>query len=230
MNAGIQVFNDNQILQIDADYRNARYAFGGTATSTAVGSTSYYVNINLDANTSTAVECPMVLIRPTLDNQYVGGCFVNSPHGAVGSFPARPNGAIQLWGQCPFEYAILSTRIGMGSGGSTFGFDVFDASGNLVFASGYSQLRITETFDDLDSSWPKTFPLTKGQSNPWIWANPLLGISGGTFNEQFPGIVMRFNSGRTALTVNVVDLITMGALSGGNPFAGTRRLFGTAAY
>lgn len=229
MSAGIQVFNDNQILQIDSDYRNSRFAFSGTAINRAQGSSSYYANIALDSNTSTALECPMVLIKPSLDNQYVGGCFVSSPYEAFGSFPSRPNGAIELWGQCPFDWAILSTRIAIGSGGSDFGFDVFDASGSLVFASGYRQLRITEAFDDPNSVWPKTFPLTKGQSDPWIWANPLQGIAGGTFDEQFPGIVMRFNSGRTALTVNAVDLITMAQLSS-NPFSGTRRIFGSASY
>lgn len=230
MNAGLQVFNDQQVLQIDSDYRNARFAFSGYCNSLAVGSTSYFVNVALDATTSSAIECPMVLIRPEQTNQYVGGCFVNSPHEAIGSTPARPNGAVQLWGQCPFEWAVLSTRIGIGGGGSPFGFDVFDASGNLVFASAYRQLRITELFDDPSSNgWPRAFNLTKGQSNPWIWANPLIGLAGGTFDEQFPGIVARFNAGRTQMTVAAVDLVTMASLPS-NPFANYRRFFGTAAY
>lgn len=230
MSAGIQVFNDQQILQIDSDYRNARFAFSGYCNTQAVGSNSYFVNVALDAQTSSALECPMVLIRPEQTNQYVGGCFVNSPYDAFGSFPARPNGAVQLWGQCPFDWAVLSTRVGMGSGGSPFGFDVFDASGNLVFASAYRQLRITEIFDDPNSNgWPKAFNLTKGQSNPWIWANPLVGITGGPYDEQFPGIVARFNANRSQLTVAAVDLVTMGDLPG-NPFANYRRFFGTAAY
>jgi len=230
MTAGIQIFNDQQILQIDSDYRNARFAFGGYCNTKAVASNSYFVNIALDAITSTALECPMVLIRPEQTNQYVGGCFVNSPYEAFGSAPARPNGAVQLWGQCPFDWAILSTRVAMGSGGSTFGFDVFDAGGNLVFASAYRQLRNTEILENPDGNgWPKTFNLTKGQSNPWIWANPLIGQVAGSFDEVFPGIVARLNGNRTQVTVTAVDLVTMAALPG-NPFANYRRFFGTAAY
>lgn len=232
MNAGLQVFNDQQVLQIDSDYRNARFAFSGYCNTKAVGSNSYYVNIELNAATSTSLECPMVLIRPEQTEQYVGGCFVNSPHGEIGSFPSRPNGAVQLWGQCPFDWAILSTRIAIGSGGSPYGFDVFDANGNLVFASAYRQLRITELFDDPNSNgWPKSFNLTKGQSNPWIWANPLIGIAGGSYDEIFPGIVCKLNGARNVLTVNALDLVTMSTLPPpGNPFANVRRFFGTAAY
>jgi len=232
MNAGLQVFNDEQVLQIDSDYRNPRYAFGGYCNTKAAGSNSYYVNIGLDPVTSSAIECPMVIIRPESTGQYVGGCFVNSPHGVVGSAPARPYGAVQLWGQCPFDWAVLSTRVAMGSGGSTFGMDVFDASGNLVFASAYRQLRITQAFNDMDSQdWPKAFNLTKGQANPWLWANPMIGLAGGTWNEEFPGIVGRLNAARNQLTVAAVDLLTMAPLIGGyNPFAGVRRLFGTATY
>ncbi|HAL21894.1 MAG TPA: hypothetical protein DCP40_04070 [Stenotrophomonas sp.] len=230
MNAGLQVFNDEQILQIDSDYRNPRIAFSGYCNTRAVGSNSYFVNIGLDPATSTALECPMVIIRPEATGQYVGGCFVNSPYEAFGSTPARPHGGVQLWGQCPFDWAVLSTRVGMGSGGSPYGIDVFDAQGNLVFASAYRQLRITQVFDDPNSQgWPKTFNLTKGQANPWLWANPMIGLAGGTWNEEFPGIVGRFNAGRNQLTVAAVDLVTMAALSS-NPFANQRRLFGTAAY
>lgn len=232
MNAGLQVFNDDQILQIDSDYRNPRFAFGGYCNSKAVASNSYFVDVAMDATTSIAVECPMVIIRPESVDQYVGGCFVNAPHSGIGSFPPRPYGAVQLWGQCPFDWAVLSTRVAIGSGGSPYGLDIFDASGNLVFASAYRQLRITQTFDDPDSQgWPKTFALTKGQNNPWIWANPMIGLAGGTWDEQFPGIVGRFNSARNQLTVAALDLVTMQPIvGGGNPFAGVRRLFGTASY
>lgn len=232
MNAGLQVFNDDQILQIDSDYRNPRFAFGGYCNTRAVASNSYFVDIAMDATTSIAVECPMVIIRPESTDQYVGGCFVNAPHPEIGSFPARPNGAVQLWGQCPFDWAVLSTRVAIGSGGSPYGLDIFDASGNLVFASAYRQLRITQTFDDPDSQgWPKTFALTKGQNNPWIWANPMIGLTGGPLDEQVPGIVGRFNSARNQLTVAALDLVTMQPIvGGGNPFAGVRRLFGTASY
>lgn len=232
MNAGIQVFNDNQILQIDSDYRNARFAFSGYCNTKAIGSNSYFVDISLSAESNSSIECPMVLIRPEQAENYVGGCFVNSPHGEIGSFPARPNGAVQLWGQCPFDWAVLSTRVAIGSGGSPYGFDVFDENGNLVFASAYSQLRITEVFEDPDSNgWPKSFGLTRGQSNPWIWANPMIGIAGGPYDSFFPGIVSKFNSSRNVLTVNALDLITMSALPPpGNQFANVRRYFGTAAY
>ncbi len=232
MNAGLQVFNDDQILQIDSDYRNPRFAFGGYCNTKAVASNSYFVDIAMDATTSVATECPMVIIRPESADQYVGGCFVNSPYPPFGSNPGRSNGGVQLWGQCPFDWAVLSTRVAIGSGGSPYGLDIFDAGGNLVFASAYRQLRITQTFDDLDSQgWPRTFSLTKGQTNPWIWANPMIGATLGETDEQVPGIVGRLNAARNQLTIAAVDVLTMQPLlAGSNPFPGVRRLFGTATY
>lgn len=231
MSAGLQVFADNAVLQIDSDYRNARVAQEGYCNNLFPGTSSFWVNIAMNATTRTDVECPVVVIKPEQTEKYVGGCFVHSPYEAFGSFPARPYGAVQLWGGCPFHWAVFSTQVAL-TGGSPFGLDVFDANGALVFASAYRQLRVTETFDDANSlGWPKAFSLTRGQVDPWIWVNPMIGISGGPYDEVFPGIAAKFNAARTQMTVAAVDLVTMSVLdSGGNPFQNQRRLFGTAAY
>lgn len=214
MSYGFEVINANGRVQIDQDHANPRLIMTGTC---AAGSLTY-IHMPYDIRD----EAPLVLMRPHQAGLYVGGVRLYAPRAAFGSNPALPSGAIQMRGQCGWDYAVFSTRGAPTMDGSAWGLEVRKADGTITYSSRYQHPRITHLAQKAADAtqaggWPFTFSISGHTSMPWLLANPLCitGAGVGEMSESMGAIMASVNSSFTTVTVDFRD----GAYdySGSNP-------------
>ena len=131
MPAGFQVFNDYNVIQIDADYRNYHLVRAGQF-NTGSGD---FANINMAGLTQNAIWALIPQSYPGM-----------SPH--TGGFW---NG--QKWFQYWFANTISAVNVQYyifdlvnPIGGTRSGLEVYDAAGRLVFDSSGMSMRVAGTF------------------------------------------------------------------------------------
>lgn len=207
MSYGIEALNTLNRIQITQDFKNARlvasgYVSGGyTAPNGSVGSVLQY-SLPYDGK----LEPPIVLIKPTLVDRYVGGMVL------VYS-PTYPNGRLFLYGQCPFNYAIFSTLGTPIADTGNFGLEVYKEDGTtLAYSSKHSHPRIKQLIYKPGMSihsYPFTSAITPQAQIPWMLANSCTGLpssSGGPDEVGVSGMVMvSINSALNTLSFDLRD-------------------------
>lgn len=181
MDAGIQILNDGGSFQIDQTYRNLCLRQKGTAVTSANLVSGYsYTSFNVTGLTSPiiAVGGPALAVAQTYWDA------ANSRHG----FLISAAGAIGT--SIPYYIFDVPTETG-----ATFGFQVRDASGALVFDAMQPPLRVRGFYTHQSASVSN---LVAGRS--YAVAHPVLGFRAVTVETLFARLYA------TAVTTNGFSL------------------------
>ena len=195
MTAGLQIFNDNGVIQIDELFKNPRLVTRGFVAERNSSNFGDQMEVKLTPfGINMDIEIPVILLRPTQLNQYVGGVAlgydynVSSPHSIF--FTRSDNYA--------YEYAIFATTVpGVVDPTINYGLQVFLANGELAYSTANSHARIlANLFKPAPGAYP--YPYSFGIPNtgamPWFLGNPLMYSP--WFPEDGPvtGIFMKADS------------------------------------
>lgn len=134
MAAGFQVFNDNNILQIDEFYKNMVLTMRGSSATDRPGGTgrqpypqAYY----------STIPYPVSSRQPVLALRGNGNvCFITEDNGFV---------VFSFGGQVGYEYFVYDL-IGFGNPAGNTGMQVFDYQGNEVFNSNNNYMRVLGSY------------------------------------------------------------------------------------
>jgi hypothetical protein len=156
---GILIQNANGNIQIDQDYRNYQRIAYGTITSKSINGAATAIAYT----TQTSGTYPLVFVRPHNDGDYVGGCYFG------GATFGIPTGYIYLCNSGAYDYRVYALDGAVKIDSSTYGIEIFDASGNTVFDSrnALAQVQATVTCTTV---WPSSGPM-----NPFD--NPVVPIA-----------------------------------------------------
>lgn len=205
MGYGFQLLSAHGRVQIDQDFKAPRLIASGSSIGGVLKRAEIAMPYDIDA------EPPIVLVRPSLADSYVGAFFCGRDS-AWTTFNGMANGGIALYGQCAFDYAIFSTMGSAVSDGSAFGIEVYRADGSTAFTSRHRHPRLRALFQKpassaADGGYPNTFSISGFASMPWLLANPLLASAFGVGpDSSHMGAVMgAVNSSFTQLTVSLRD-------------------------
>jgi hypothetical protein len=235
MSYGLQVLNTTSRIQIDQDFRNARLVASGSRPAG-----QYYFPMPY----LVTLEPPIVLMRPSVANSYVGATNIAESGDFFGYDGA--NGYVVMGGQHAYDYAIFSAQYGTPvSDGATYGLNVFRSDGSVAYDSrqqhpNIKSLHLKAANSTSGGGYPNVFTISGFSSMPWILANPLVQTWAGVgeFSESVGCVMAAVNSGFTTLTVDFRDAAASGypvfpALSDRanyNPYFGTTGWFGVAYY
>lgn len=130
MEAGIQIFNGNNQIIIDSNYMNLALRHKGAITTTTTANFHYTVDLTL------ACTNPLIAFRCTTDYAYL----VSQKNNNNGTWTFRlgsygPSRSISYW---IFDEPIL--------GDSTYGVQVFNPAGKLVFDALFPYMRPTSIY------------------------------------------------------------------------------------
>lgn len=164
---GFQSNNDSNIIQIDDNYRNLLRVASGSWT----GGTASVGEFSFPLQSSTS---PLIFFRPWADGTYVG---------QVGMEPSKcyfsTNGN--------FDWVVYGLDSPVLTSGSSYGMQVFDGAGQVVYDSRYEPARI-QTIIRAQQKWPTymqggnlgdwpaypyTYTFTGWGERPWICLNAL---------------------------------------------------------
>ncbi len=231
MAAGFKIINDSGVIQIDGDYVNSRLIAQGYCDTLGTGTavTQYWADVALGAAYPSSAECPVVFVRPTQAEKWIGSVAVDTPHDSFGSFPSRPNGSVRIKAQCPFNWAIFSC-LGMPvDTGDACGVKVWKADGTLAYSSSHVSPRITQllSFAGGTSRWPLARSFNQQAAMPWVFASNLVDCSGGE-NADPVAMMAKVNAGLNTLTVDYLNTNTM-LHAAGDPFEGFPAYVGIGA-
>ena len=135
MPVGLQVKNDDGYLQIDENYRNFTVKTSGTGTTgvTSIGGTN---PIYVSQITATTCTFPMISIRSTSSYVSVIGTEVN---GSTYTFSVASNSSSTSFNYWIFDVATPPV--------DTFGLEIYNSNGDLVFHSSNKAMRIVTSYD-----------------------------------------------------------------------------------
>lgn len=220
MSFGLEVRNDAGRVQIDEEYRNLLLVAQGTAAAAYAGGFTF------PAQSSCT---PLVCVRPVTDGTYIG--FMN-----VSSTSAT------YFSDGPFDWAVYGLDSPVYLDGSSYGLQVFSASGSLAFDSRCEPVRIKAVASG-QSVWPdvKTAsPMSSGYNNypvvinftafglrPWMCINQLT-----YFDEGDGGTIAATTSGLGQVTVRYGVMVsgttwTWAANDGANGYLSYSLAFGS---
>lgn len=133
MSAGLTVYNDNNILQIDSTYKNLALRQTGQRSFTTTGDfTLSYSGPN----------APLIFIRPVSisggSGNQVGTVEIYQVVGAPGAWQITLRGVANSGQTMVYEYFLYDDQIAR----ENFGMEVFDENSNLVFSSANDPLKI----------------------------------------------------------------------------------------
>lgn len=218
MPVGIVVSNTSGILQIDQDLSHYRKVFSKYCADywtpggwRCIGwHLDYYPWFDLTAACGITANdgIPLVLIRPTSLNSYVGGFQVVVGDSYTGTTP----GHLYLIGvgEAPFNIEVYSTAGTPISDNSNYGFEVFTQSGAVSYSSRHFHPRL-QSFHLKPDYVPVDVFLTGYSDIPWFVANtlPYKYDSGSDYAVEwfFVAKALSFNSVRLEVAE---DLVSMG--------------------
>lgn len=132
MAAGLQVFNDAGVLQIDQDYRNYQLRSKGTGTCSTSWNTGGVQKWRTTV-TVTSATAPIVFIRPN-STAFIcqWGASVSGSTWAFEFYSTTQNAAFDWYA---FDVTVSGTL-------PNFGLEVFNASGQRVFHSSIPPLKV----------------------------------------------------------------------------------------
>lgn len=233
MAIGFRCRNPSGIIQIDAYYVNSHLVTQGYCDTLAIGTVvpQYEAAIPLAADYSSALEAPVVFLKPTQAGKWIGSVQVASPYEAFGSFPARPNGELRIRAECPFYWAVFSSVGTPISRGLSYGMVIrHPETGRVVFTTNNTAPRITTMMPLVGSGnrWPSTVGFPVHSEIPWIFAANLVDCSAGQDTEPF-AMMAKINPGLSTMTVDYLNTNTMQHTTG-DPFEGSPALVGVGAF
>jgi hypothetical protein len=167
MEVGVQIYNGNNQIIIDSNYMNLALRYKGAITTTSTANFHYTVDLTL-----TCVN-PLIAFRCTTDYAYL----VSQKNNNNGTWTFRlgsynPSQSISYW---VFDEPVL--------GGSTYGYQVFNPAGKLVFDALFPYMRPTSMYMDTTGSLISNDVSLAGN------ANRLYAIAqNGMFVIQFVGL------------------------------------------
>lgn len=168
MTTGIALYNQNDIEQIDENFRCLLRVATGTVTGSNVGGDA---SATFPAQTTVA---PLVFVQPHADGTYIGGVSISAD-----SFSAMHVG--------DFDYIVFGLDSAEQVDLGTFGLQVFNASSQLIYDSRFEQPRVQQ-IPVQSMPWPDyiasggsgaqpAYPYTLGFSGwgtrPWFCLNAL---------------------------------------------------------
>lgn len=193
MTAGLQVYNDSGIIQIDQDYKNFGLISSGTITlSTTLGSTwnnAYYATVVATGRTN-----PVLAFRANSDEKV---CIAKTDiSGSTWTFYIVGTGGEDVdW----YLFDILPS-----SGLDTYGLQVNNSSGQPVFHSSVPCIRvvgqITYPAASLTVSSGRDYAIVQSASR----INKLSTIIGGSSRRDTYITMPYFNTSNTSLTAGGV--------------------------
>ncbi|MBV6853746.1 hypothetical protein P2C08_14090 [Xanthomonas perforans] len=190
MPAGLQIINSNGFIQIDETYRNLHFKRKGTATTNVVapgvaGNSSVQIQISdVNAMMLIAVRCSS-LVSMTSYN-------INGSTVTVGLVVNARVGATVDW--YAFDTAPQAAA-------ATYGLQVFNASGQIVFDSAHSPMRVVDTYQVNGSAGnTRTYPAGRSYAavfSPGIYVVPVnAGPEGSNgYAVNLPGVRIGSSSG-----------------------------------
>lgn len=208
MSYGLQITSSLGRLQIDQDSKMPRLIQSGYIAAANYLPSGYYgASLHLPSSAPSSSEPPLVLVKPTQADKYVGAFRISPPNNIP---PPSPNGAFDLLGQCPFYYAVFSSLGAPLEDTDNFGFIVNTASGSVAYSSKHQHPRIRALFYRAAQSigFPASYSLAGFDSMPWILANPLLQTDKGAwdFSGSVACIMAKINSTYTTITFEMMEV------------------------
>lgn len=183
MPAGIQVFNDSGIVQIDGTYSNLQLIAKGTTTTTM-----QLLQYNTQPNGTYYYTTPVAFVSFVANSPVfaVGGPVAASVISTSVSGSTWTVGVVTPAGTASFDWYVFDQAATVGS---NVGFQVFNDSGVLVFDAQAKYLKVLDNILDLVPTTTQsgvngyTYPFTYTYSHPGktcAVASPLTPISSGT--------------------------------------------------
>jgi len=155
MPTGLQVKNDNGDICIDEEYRNFALKTSGSATIgttdiNAVGAAYAIYKADIAVTNCTS---PIIALRATTDYVSVLGTAVS---GSTYTFTVASNTSNFSFDYWVFDIAALPA--------DTFGFEIYNSSGDLVFHSSNKALRVVSAYDASGTGASPNVTLTAGRT------------------------------------------------------------------
>lgn len=206
MPAGLQVFNQSGVLQIDETTKNPRLVTSGSVAKGADNSGYGYYKIDLGAyGINLNTEIPLLLLRPATYGTYVGGVFVTKQYGTV----TGGNFFLLDASDSAFDYSIFSQQVAGVRDPGNLGLQVFNAAGEITYDTNQAHTRILGNLYHAATAsfpYPYSFGISGFSGMPWVVANPLVSsFKGG--QDSPAGVFMKVNSPSSV----TVDLRVVGA-------------------
>lgn len=155
MPTGLQIKNDNGDICIDEEYRNFTLKTSGSAT---IGTTdintpgAVYAIYKADIAVTNCTS-PVIALRATTDYVSVLGTTVS---GSTYTFTVASNTSNFSFDYWVFDVASLPA--------DTFGFEVYNSTGALVFHSSNKALRVVGAYDASGTGGTANVTLTAGRT------------------------------------------------------------------
>lgn len=155
MPTGLQVKNDNGDICIDEEYRNFTLKTSGSATigTTNINAPSAAYAIYIAEISVSSCTSPSIALRATTDYVSVIGTEVT---GSTYKFVVASNTSNFSFDYWVFDVAALPA--------DTFGFEVYNSSGDLVFHSSNKALRVVGAYDASGTGASPNVSLTAGRT------------------------------------------------------------------
>lgn len=211
MTAGLEVYGESGGLIVNERSLNSRAVYAASSNSFSWGEGGYNQIIMLALPFAYLKdEVPIVLIRPSQYDRYVGTCQYSTYFPPLGgSFPDG-SGGLSIQGQCPFDMLIFSTKGTPIQRSGNSMFEVYDAQGNITFSDKYLFPRLRKLINRVptpaNQGWPMSADITSAgiSGMPWFLAGPLFlsGKGMGELTEQGGSTVMAIASDRKTVLVN----------------------------
>lgn len=162
MTAGLTVFNDNNIIQIDQDYKNQRAPVNRMIVGQTNNDFFDLAAFGLDMR----IECPIVFVR---SSGFVGNFQIVPANSGPAAYP---RGSIQFYSETTTEVAICSTQYSPIRG--NFGLEVFATDGvTLAYGSLEKYPTIFAMADLNGSSVVSSVAVPGSDSSSWWCINPI---------------------------------------------------------
>lgn len=206
MSYGLSVLNSSGDVVIDADFRNHAITASGTATTGVLAGWTFCRAVKVTLATPIAMSrSPLIWGRIGTANQYMGlaGLEINASSELTG-----------FWLVSDIFYNTTPTRTinwrvscaPVSGSSETWGFHIFDASGNRVFDSGLDYLDIRHVVSGIGiSDSGQTYTHT-ALTNPWFCLSSLavMGTSSPSGDDTVwqAGMVGQISTTQTRVALN----------------------------
>lgn len=211
MTAGIEVFGESGALLVSEKSLNSRAVYAVSSKSFDWGEGGYNQHVLLQLPfTYLKDEVPIILIRPSQYDKYVGSCQYSTYFAPLGSSFPDGNGGVSIQGQCQFDMIVFSTKGTPIQRSGNPMFEVYDPSGNITFSDKYLFPRLRKLINrgptPANQGWPMRTDITSAgiRGMPWFLAGPLFlsGKGMGVLTEQGGSTVMAIASDKKTVMVN----------------------------
>lgn len=211
MTTGIEVYGESGGLLVSEESLNSRAVYTATSSPFSWGEGGFNQIIMQQLPFAYLKdEVPVVLIRPSQYDKYIGSCQYSTHFAPLGASFPDGNGGFAIQGQCPFDMMIFSTKgVPIQRAGDAM-FEVYDSAGNVTFSDKYLFPRLRKLINraptPANQGWPMIADISSAgiSGMPWFLAGPLFlsGKGMGELTEQGGSTVMSIAADGKTVRVN----------------------------